>query len=90
MVREVNLQTRLDADLVTVNVSTITTDVCVAYSTLKEEVNELSAAECIACVRSELECIVAVLYALVTYSKTSLPVLVELITNLRNNLVAQL
>ena len=63
---------------------------CVANSTLKEEVDELRAAECVACVRSNLECIVTVLYTLVTYSKTSLPVLVKLITNLRNNLVAHL
>ena len=90
VVREVNLQTRLDAELESIIISAVATEVLVTYSTLKEEVNELCVAECIACVRSELECVVAVLYTLVTDGKTSLPVLVELITNLRNECVMHL
>ena len=50
MVREVYLQTRLDAELESIVISAVATEVLVTYSTLEEEVNELCVAECIACV----------------------------------------
>lgn len=52
VVREVYLNTWLDAKLVSVNVVAV---VLVAYCTLKEEVNELRCAEVVTCVRSKLK-----------------------------------